>query len=189
MSVLLVRAVILSIDSASQSGVALSVPACVRNRVRDFETIATGLVRRQSERRAWAKQAAEVARDEELPLIVASERWVRHGLSNPAFESLCESWGKWLGALEEEAPAALVVRVLPDTWRDAVFGRRRERKRDALKIQAQRYAGHALGMPGVHDDIAEALCLRVWAQRADEVHALIAEPKKGRLLRSSKRPR
>jgi len=187
-SLTLAKAVIMSIDSAAQSGVALSVPYG-RPRVRDYDVIQLGLVKTQADRRSWAQFATEVAAEENLPLLVAAERWTRHGLSSLAFEALCERWGMWRAALEEGAPSALTVRVMPETWRNAVFGKRRAKSRDDLKHQAVRYAGLALGLPLLQDDIAEALCIRVWASRADEAHALLQpKPKKSRLLRSAKAP-
>lgn len=188
-SILLAKAVILSVDSATVSGAALSVPELVGSRVRDYEVLQFGLVKTQADRRSWAQFAAEAAAEEKLPLLVAAERWSRHGLSALAFESLCEHWGMWRAALEEEAPGALVIRALPEVWRDAVFGKQRARGRDDLKKQAVRYVELALGLPMLQEDVAEALCIRVWAGRAEQAHALLSprsKPKQRRLLRSGK---
>lgn len=194
-NILLAEAVILSVDSAACSGVAISIPELYRGRVRDYEVLQLGLAKSPEDRFAWVRDAVQAAKDEGLPLVVAAEHWSRHGLSNRALESLQQTWGRWLEWIDLErlrgAKGVHVVQALPDVWRSAVFGKHRGKIREDLKKQAVLYADRVLGFPMLANDVAEALCVRVWASRADEVHALLdprPKPPKRRLLRSGKVP-
>lgn len=180
----LARAIFLSIDSASVSGVALSVPTG-SGRVRNYEVERFGECKRQKDRESWVKDAIGVAVAEDLPLVIVGEEWTPHGISTATFSNLCENWGKWLAAIERvsepERTELHVVRVSPNVWRNAVFGKRRPRKWDDLKKLAVRYAEYALKQPpNLSDNIAEALCICAWAQRAAEVHELLAPKRKRR---------
>jgi len=179
----LAKAVFLSVDSAAVSGVALSVPSSERRK--SYEVDQFGECSRQHHREKWILEALEVAEDMKLPLVVVGEEWTAHGISSAAYASLCEGWGKWLAAIESAAAAypgtnahAHVVRVNPNVWRAAVLGKRRPKKSADLKRAAVQYAELALGMPpNLSDNIAEALCIRVWAERAAVVHELL-KPKR-----------
>jgi hypothetical protein len=177
----LVHAVLLTVDSAKLSGAVLSEPSFdARGALRRFDSEVFGQVKTQSEREHWVKEARGLAKILKLPLVVVGENHTSHGLSRAAYASLQQSWGLWLAAFEScGADPKLVVRVDPQTWRAAVFGRGRPKTRDALKAYAVNYAHRALGAPpGLSDDIAEAMCLRVWAERASEVHELLTAPAK-----------
>lgn len=172
----LAKAVFLTIDSAKVSGVALSEP---EGRAYVSESFAE--VTSQLSREAWIRDALECAKDLELPLVVVAEQWTPHGLSRAAYKSLNESWGLWQAAIEREHVGKFskikvhVVRVSPQTWRSAVFGKRRPRERKDLKQLAVVYANKQLGAPpAISDNIAEAMCIRVWAERASEVHDALA---------------
>lgn len=175
-----VRAVFLTIDSAAQSGVELSYPVTdARDACRGYEVEAFGLVKTPDGRAAWVRDAVQLAKDCGLPLIIVGEQWTRHGLSNAAYKALNERWGKWEEEIERLGVMANVVRVYPQTWRAAVFGKSRPRKSADLKRWAVKYVELQLKQgPNIHDDIAEALCIRVWAERAPEVHALLESLKK-----------
>lgn len=184
----LVRAVFLTIDSAKVSGVALAEPRLdARAALRGYECESFGLVKNQLQREAWIEEALDVARDYDMPLVVVGEEWTSHGLSRSAYKSLNESWGLWMAALERQkkpSDRVHVARVSPQTWRSKVFGKSRPKTRDGLKKLAVVYAQRVLKTPPqLSDDIAEAMCLRVWAERAVEVHELL-EVKK---LRTRKR--
>ena len=187
------KAVFLTIDSAKVSGVALSEPQLdARGAFRGaYDCEAFCEVSSQVGREEWVREALEVARGYRLPLVIVGEEWTPHGLSRSAYQSLNESWGLWQAAIERERKAAdvvYVVRVAPQSWRAAVFGKRRPKERKGLKHLAVLYAHKQLGTPlNLSDNIAEALCLRVWAERAGEVHAVLA-PKKPRAS-SLKKPR
>ena len=175
-----VRAVFLTIDSAKVSGVVLSEPNFdARDAVRGYSSDEFGLATKQQHREDWAQYAKELAESHQLPLVVVGEQWTPHGLSRAAYASLCASWGLWLAALENAGvDPKRIVRVNPQTWRSAVFGRHQPKTREGLKTLAVQYVHKALGAPpNVSHDIAEAMCLRVWAERAAEVHAVL-EPKK-----------
>lgn len=178
----LVRAVFLTIDSAKVSGVALSEPRYdSRAALRGYECDRFGLAVNQLQRESWLDEALLIARCEELPLVIVGEEWTSHGLSRTAYKQLNESWGLWRAALERQKKprdVVHVVRVNPQSWRSKLFGKRRPRTREGLKTLAVQYAHRVLkAPPHLSDDIAEALCLRAWAERAPEVHELL-EPKK-----------
>jgi hypothetical protein len=176
--------VFLAIDSAEVSGVALCSPEEeMRTRISGYDTIGFGECKHQAARESWVGEAVEESRNCQLPLVIVGEAWTPHGMSTAAFASLCESWGKWLAAIEsvtnDAGLAPHIVRVPPNTWRAAVFGKRRAKTREGLKAQAVAYCQNALKQPPhLSDNIAEALCLQVWASRASEVHALLAPPKR-----------
>lgn len=186
----LVNAVLLSIDSATTSGAVLVAPeqdhhkSCKENgpcgcRVADYATLRLGTVTTQTEREEWVNLAAEEAEELGVPLVVVGEEWTRHGMSNKALASLCENWGKWLAEFEHiELPKENIVRVNPNTWRAAIFGRRCPKDRKGLKKMAQAYIVNALKMPPHGDDVAEALCMNVWGRHADVVHAVVKKLKK-----------
>jgi len=173
------RAVFLTVDSAKVSGVVLSEPSdsgC------GYDTPAFGLAKTQKEREQWAREAQEAAQELELLLVIVGEQWSSHGLSRAAYASLNASWGLWLAAFERCITMKHhIVRVDPQTWRGAVFGKRRPRDREGLKRLAVKYAEIQLKMgPNLKDDIAEAACLRVWAERSSDVHGLLNPVKKVR---------
>lgn len=185
-----VNAVLLSIDSATSSGAVLAAPeqdhrnSCNEENlcncpVTGYETLRLGVVRTQKERGEWAEMAAEAAEDAKVPLIVVGEEWTRHGISNAAFISLCQNWGKWLAEFElAEVPKENIIRVNPNTWRAAVFGRRRPKNRKGLKRMAQAYIVNALKMPSHGEDVAEALCINIWGRHAAQVHAAVKKLRK-----------
>ena len=185
-----VNAVILSIDSATTSGAVLAAPeqehldACdgdygCKCPVGVYETLRLGVVVTQKERQDWAEMATETANDYEIPLIVVGEEWTHHGISNATFVSLCQNWGKWLAEFEHvELPEENIVRVNPNTWRAAIFGRRRPTSRKALKKLAQAYIVNALKMPSHGEDVSESLCMNIWGRRAAVVHTAVKKLKK-----------
>jgi len=169
-------AVFLTIDSAKVSGVALCAPETsdVRRGVTSYDSYSLCEVVSQSSRVDWARESVELAKEYGHPLIVVGEEWTPHGLSTAAFASLCESWGKWLAAFETVGvPPEQIFRVAPNVWRDAVFGKKRPKASEALKAYACLYADKKLDQPRLSHNIAEALCIRVWAQHAGEVHAVL----------------
>jgi hypothetical protein len=180
----LAKAVILSIDSATVSGVALSVPEGNGNRITEYETERLGEVKTSRARQDWVKDAAEAAQELDVPLVIVGEEWTPHGISTATYASLCESWGRWLESIElvlgrlDTPPVVHIVRVNPNTWRAAVLGKGRAKKSAELKKQAVQYAALALDQPMLSDNVAEALCIRVWASRAAEVHELLKKRKK-----------
>lgn len=202
----LAKAVILSIDSATVSGAALAVPEISAGRVREYDFEQLGEIEKQAAREHWVLDAIEAAYDNELPLVVVSEEWTPHGISTATYASLCESWGKWLAAIEHVcgvAPQvsfqidtrkvsalsksvadkifAHIVRVNPNTWRNAVFGKKRPTRSEDLKRHAVVYVERALEQPpNLSHNIAEALCICTWASRASEVHERLNKKRKGR---------
>lgn len=173
------QAVILSIDSSALSGVVLSAPE--EERSKTYESVSFSEVTTQAQRERWVKDAIAFAEDCELPLVIVGEEWTPHGMSYKSFSTLCESWGLWRAEFERAGVADRVVRVLPNTWRNAVFGPRRPRDTANLKKHAVLYAQRSLGMPPqLSDNIAEAACIRVWATQADAVHAMLKPKRRAR---------
>jgi hypothetical protein len=120
-----------------------------------------------------------VSRDRKLPLVIVGEMWPPMG--RPVLVTLAELWGMWRAAFEYEGAlrTAHVVRVNPNTWRAAVFGKKRPVKTAELKKHAVQYVHRKFGEPLlISDNIAEALCIRVWAERSTEVHELLAPKRK-----------
>lgn len=180
-----VNAILFAIDSAAVSGVVLSNPdEDGRGRVRDYEDVLTGEARTQKHRVQYVEEAVELASDMQKPLVIIGEEWTPHGISTAAYASLCESWGMWLAAFEvcgvsDIKNGSHIVRVNPNTWRNAVFGKNRPKTRDALKAHAIRYVHLTLDQPAnLSDNIAEAMCIRVWAQHVSEIHSLLKPAKK-----------
>lgn len=171
----LVDAVLLSIDSATISGISIAIPDKDEDdNIVNYETVRLGTVTTQAERQEIVELAVETAGDLELPLIVIAEEWTRHGISTVAFVSLCENWGKWLAELEQaEVPKEHVVRAKPDTWRNPLFGRKRPKKRESNKKLACSYIVNVLHLAPHGHDVAEAVYLRAWGCRAEAVHAIV----------------
>lgn len=191
----LAPAVILSIDSASTSGAVISEPSISsRGTVSDYDNTGFGLVKTQASRRSYVEDALYAADDLGVALVIVGEEWTSHGISNAAYASLCESWGKWLAAVEtvtgqEELEVEVhVIRVNPNTWRAAVLGKNRPKKSSELKSAAIAYCHRALGVPNLCADLADAMCMRVWASRSELVHSALAT-KKSKKKKSAKKSR
>lgn len=80
----------------------------------------------------------------------------------------------WRHRLAEHGLARRTVRVYPATWRSRtlVAGWARAGRNDVRtmeQIEAARILGAAQGPPGVHPDIAAAICIGRWATFASEV--------------------
>jgi hypothetical protein len=139
-----------------------------------YDIVETGLVTTAEQRQDVAESAVESAVSLGIPLIVVREHWSRHGLSNAAFESLLMNAGKWNQALElAGAHMDMVITALPDTWRRPLFGSLKGMKRPQLKQRAKLHVAQVMKLPPYSEDICEALCIRDWGSRADEVHALL----------------
>jgi hypothetical protein len=155
-----VKAIYLTVTCAKVSGVALSEPRLNhRGTFRGYECESFGRVRTRQEREVWLEEALFAARCESLPLVVV--------LSEPS-----KLWSAALGRVKDRRDKAHLVHAAPN-WRAKVLGKRRPAP----------YTQKVLEMaPHLSDDIAEALCLRVWAEGAPEVHELLAakiqKPKK-----------
>jgi hypothetical protein len=172
----LAKCIFLTIDSASTSGVVLSEPEG-----KNYAVVSCSEVTSQETRHQWVRDALELSRDTKLPLVIVGEEWTNPNMGRRVLTLLGESWGMWRAAIEYEGAhrQGHIVRVNPNTWRAAVFGKKRPQKRDELKKFAVEYVHRRFGEPLVlSDNIAEALCIRVWAERAEEVHALLAPRKK-----------
>lgn len=142
-----VRAVILTV---CDTGVALSAPvlnaagACLR-----YETESFGQVCRGLEVISWIQTASRLAKDYELPLVVVDSSWFH------AF-------------IRERTDGRLVlVHVNYEVWRPELFGR--------SKLLDEGFAEKHLSAPSfLAHDVAQALCLRAWAERSSEVRKAVA---------------
>lgn len=81
-----------------------------------------------------------------------------------------EGWGRWSAEIEvanevrrEEkiSPDIILQRVLPNDWRDKVFGEHRAKDSETLKTVAVRYFKGVFGFD-VSDDVAEAGCIGIF---------------------------
>jgi hypothetical protein len=98
-----------------------------------------------------------------VPLIVVGRTWDY----NPEVPSVISGygidWGRWLAAFERaEIPESHIL-LCPPAWR---------------RSNAREHAEEKLGMPYLSNTLAEAMCLRLWGERAEEVHALLAPRRK-----------
>lgn len=176
----LVDAVLLSVDSATVSGFEIAEPDYNENgtRVLGYESVRLGTVTDQESIRDVVQNAAEAAEELELPLLIISENWTPHGISTKTFAALNRRWGRWEAELEHAGvPEENVIRVLPNPWRNDLFGRHRARTRAALKKQAQFYVQSVLRLPRMKHDIAEAVCLRSWGCRTEIAHQIVKKHK------------
>lgn len=97
-----------------------------------------------------------------------------------------EGWGRWSAEIEvanevrrEEkiSPDIILQRVLPNIWRDIVFGENRPKDSENLKAAAIRYFKGVFGYD-VGEDIAEAGCIGIYAVQNPEFVTLIEEWRK-----------
>lgn len=159
-------------DEPEEDDAPFEVCSC---RVTGYELIEAGTVRTQQERQDVVERAVEVAADLGVPLIVVREDWTHHGMSDVAYKSLLVNWGKWEAELEHIGlPASCIIAVLTNTWHGAIFGKAGV-PREQRKARAQAYVQHAMKLPPYGEDISEALCIRAWGQRAEEVHVAVQE--------------
>lgn len=94
-----------------------------------------------------------------------------------------EGWGRWSAEIEtaneyrrEEklGPDILLHRVLPNDWRNNVFGENRAQDTASLKASAIRLFNGVFGFE-VGDDIAEAGCIGLYALREPLIADLIRQ--------------
>jgi len=171
----LVDAVLLSIDSATVSGYEIAEPEYNddETQVIGYESVCLGTVTDQAGIRDIVQHAADAAKELELPLLIISEDWTPHGISTKTFAALNRRWGRWEAELEHAGvPEQNIIRVLPNPWRNDLFGRHRSKTRAALKKQAQFYVQSVLKLPRMKHDIAEAICLRAWGSRTELAHQI-----------------
>lgn len=177
--------IVLALDPGKRvTGVALLTSA---------ETVAQyGVAKKQPEREAFVRAAVELAALERRPLRCVAETWdpPRHrrkrtfqGAERVEFDQkwtyetvlgMGAGWGLWLAELLRVGIREKdILRVTPNVWRDAVFGKRRGKDTDAAKLQALIFARHVFHMPLSEDleeakrrgdtDAAEAACIGAWA--------------------------
>lgn len=176
-----------------------------------------GRVETQNERERYINTLLELAEELKLPPVIVAETWDpprnRH-TRNPAngeveyvpdqkwsFKTVLgigEGWGRWSAEIEtaneyrrEEGlgPDIVLERVLPNEWRDVVFGTRRPRDSASLKAVAQRYFEGVFGYQAIAD-VAEAACIGLYGLRSKTVfdavsHYELPSTKKRRSKRAS----
>src|SRR3954453_3939708 len=92
--------------------------------------------------------------------VIAVEAPIAHGANNNVLLGIAYVV---MEAAQSACPGAVVMDVVPPTWRKAVLG-----KGNATKIHALDYADQ-LGYQGVDDDVAEALCVAAWGRGRWEI--------------------
>lgn len=175
------KAVLLGLDTAKgKSGACL-----VRPQDTGLKLVTHGVVRKQHERDLFVSSAKELAQVFNIPLIIVAEEWDRpkgYGKNKKdkhwnydTILGIGEGWGKWTAEFERHDISMLdVIRVTPNIWRDALFGRDRPKDSDALKQVAIDYAKRRTGGLELPSDVAEALCIAIWGSHSPEVHARAA---------------
>lgn len=137
----------------------------------------------------------------DIPPVVAAEEWDgprdrRIRMSNgeigwardpkwtyTTIMGIGEGWGRWSAEIEvanevrrEEqiSPDIILERLLPNIWRDIIFGENRPKDTDSLKAAAVRFFEGVFGFR-VSEDIAEAGCIALAALSKKEIGKLVAE--------------
>lgn len=159
-----------------------------------------GKVLTQKERERFVDSLVEIALELKLAPVVVAETWdpprdkkvrlVEGGFAYtkdqkwtyPTILGIGEGWGRWSAEIEnadaylrEEhgLPGVIVLRATPNTWRDALFGPKRPRDTEALKIYACNYFEGVFGY-AASSDISEAGCIALYGTKAPEVEELVA---------------
>lgn len=154
----------------------------------DYSLYEFGKVLSQSERERYVEALLDSADELDLPPIIVAETWappVDRKIRLPGGETayardpkwtydtilgIGEGWGRWSAEIEaaneflreEKRSEILLVRVLPNDWRDRVFGTHRARDTDSLKAAACQFFQGVFGY-AVSDDIAEAGLIGIYA--------------------------
>ncbi len=173
------EAVFLLLDPAKhKSGALITRPSA-----QGMQIVTGAIVTKQNERDEFVGSAKELAAVHDLPLIVIAEEWdpprgtivgpdsVNKRWTFPTVLGMGEGWGKWTAEFERHGvPELDVVRVTPNDWRDAVFGKTaRPKEREELKKHAVKYIQQRMKMT-LAEDIAEAACIGLWGLHAPAVH-------------------
>lgn len=156
----------------------------------DYYANEFGKVISQSERERYITTLLELADELDLPPVIIAEEWdgprdrkIRLAggelgwARDPRWTyttimGIGEGWGRWSAEIEaanefrreDGVPDIILARVLPNDWRDAVFGTHRAKDTESLKATAVRFFEGVFGY-SVMDDIAEAGCIGVYALR------------------------
>jgi hypothetical protein len=168
----------------------------------DYILYEFGKVVSQSERERYVESLLQTASEYELPAVVVAEIWdgPRGHDQKWTYETVLgigEGWGRWSAEIEaaneylreEGLPEVALERVLPNDWRDALFGRNRPKDTETLKATACRFFEGVFGYKA-SADISEAGCIGLYgltapavAERATEqlrLTSAVKKPKKRR---------
>lgn len=147
----------------------------------DYSLYEFGKVLTQGERERYVETLIELAGDLNLPPVIVAETWappVDRRIRLPNGEvayardpkwtydtilGIGEGWGRWSAEIEaaneflreEDQTEIFLARVLPNDWRDKIFGPHRAKDTETLKASACAYFEGVFGY-AVSDDIAEA---------------------------------
>lgn len=168
--------VILAIDPGAVSGWAVFIRGERRSSGRIPEREPATLRLNRHDVVMMAKDAAD---NENLPLVVVAEKWTAGGwASHLTLVGLGAAWGEWRAALDRwGVPKRRVVRVYSQTWRAAVIGGR-QRSTEKWKASARLVAQAQCRTLAIDDDQAEAICIGLWALRAEAVAKVLPKPRK-----------
>lgn len=165
----------------------------------DYVLYEFGRVETQAERKRYVEQLIDLSDELGVPPVFVAETWdpphdKKVRLANGSFAlvkdqkwtyktilGIGEGWGRWSAEIEaanefreeEGQPAIIVERVLPDPWRDAVFGERRPRDTASSKATAQRFFTGVFGYEVSTPDVAEAGCIGVYAITSPAIAKLV----------------
>jgi hypothetical protein len=179
----------------------------------DYVLYEFGRVERQAERKRYIEQLLDLSDEFGIPPVFVAETWdpphdKRVRLANGGFAlvkdqkwtyktilGIGEGWGRWSAEVEaanefreeEGQPPIIVERVLPDPWRDKVFGERRPRDTASSKATAQRYFTGVFGYETATSDVAEAGCIGVYAITSETIAQLVREYPAAKQKRKKKR--
>ena len=165
----------------------------------DYTLYEFGKVVSQSERNRYIETLIELSEEMRLPAVVIAEIWdgprdrkIRLPGGELAYArdpkwtyttilGIGEGWGRWSAEIEaaneflqSEGRAPIILeRVLPNDWRDALFGLQRAKDTETLKATACRYFEGVFGY-AASDDIAEAGCIGLYGLTAPAIVEKIA---------------
>lgn len=173
--------VLLALDPAKHvSGAALFV---VEGSGTKTTPLAYERVTKQSQRHLLVEMATKYAERWACPLVVVAEEWDPPRHKRSGFDQkwtyktvlgVGEGWGRWTAELEN-FDVRHVVRVTPNTWRDAVFGKTRPKNSEDLKALAAMYVAGRLKVSVPDDNVCEAICIGFWGAIAQPVTELASK--------------
>jgi hypothetical protein len=164
--------VIAAIDPGATSGAALFVGG-------DLHSAYS--VTTQEERERFACRAVNRAAVNAMPLIVVAEKWSAHGKwSTAGAVGTAAQWGRWQAAFESVGTFKIgrttypkFTRVLHATWVSRVLACSTNVGSAILKAASVRRASMLMGDKLHDDNVADAVCIGIWAVHAGEVAALL----------------
>lgn len=177
-----VDAVILALDSSKAStGAAIFYPKHVLNGELSPQGAFNGgyriahpdIIKTQALRKTYVELGMQGAQALNVPLLVVAEKWTPHGVWG--FDTVLgmgEGWGWWSSLFHDDLHPSQIIRIEPNQWRNAIFGKRRPKDREQLKALACQYVRARFHFETV-DDVAEAICIGLCGAQLELAHVAV----------------